>query len=157
MPVKTLGVFIRIQGGSFVAGFALLEGDRLLRDDRFPAPPDEDAPRQLDELYRHARDSIAQLGAQAVAVKESEIQGGGRNATIAHRAEGAVLAAAGEVRDLEVTTWLGSRMWSPAGFTRRPSNAEVVEALCAQLDQQPGSDETAQAAAAARAAILTRA
>jgi hypothetical protein len=154
--VKTLGVFIRIQSGAYVAGFALVEDDRLLRDDRFPAPPDEDAPRQLGELYKHARDSIAQLGVEAVAIKESEIQGGGRNATAAHRAEGAVLAAAGEVRDLEVTTWLGSRMWKPAGFTKRPSNVEVVEALCAQLDQRPASDETAQAAAAARAAILAR-
>lgn len=154
--MRTLGVFIRIQGGAYVAGFALVEDDRLLRDDRFPAPPDEDAPRQLGELYKHARDSIAQLGVVAVALKESEIQGGGRNATIAHRAEGAVLAAAGEARDLEITTWLGSRMWRPAGFTRRPSNAEVIEALCAQLHQAPASDETKQAAAAARAATLAR-
>ena len=90
--------------------------------------------------------------------KDSEIQGGGRNAKLAHRAEGAVLAATGEIRELEVTTWLGVRMWKPAGFAARPrSNAEITAALCGQLDQQPGSAETEQAAAAARAANLTRA
>lgn len=155
--MKTLGVFVRIQEGAYVAGFALVDGDRLLADDRFPAPPDEDAPRQFWELYRHTRDAIAQLGAEAVALKDSEIQGGGRNAKIAHRAEGAVLAGAGEIRDLEVTTWLGARMWRPAGFTSRPTNAEIIAALCGHLDQQPGSAETQQAAAAARAANLTRA
>lgn len=154
--MKTLGVFIRIQNGAYLAGFALVEDDRLLRDDRFPAPPDEDAPRQFAELYRHTRDSIAQLGVGAVALKESEIQGGTTNATIARRGEGAVLAAAGEIRDLEVSTWLGSRMWRPAGLARRPTNAEVVSELCRQLDEVPQSDETRQAAAAARAAILTR-
>jgi hypothetical protein len=154
--VKTLGVFIRIQGGAYVAGFALVEDDRLLRDDRFPAPPDEDGPRQYGELYKHTRDSIAQLGVEALALKESEIQGGGRNATIAHRAEGAVLAAAGEIRDLEVTTWLGSRKWRPAGFNKRPTNVEVVAALWSQLNQEPASEETKQAAAAARAATLAQ-
>jgi hypothetical protein len=154
--VKTLGVFIRIQGGAYVAGFALVEDDRLLRDDRFPAPPDEDAPRQFAELYKHTRDSITQFAVESVALKESEIQGGGRNATIAHRAEGAALAAAGEIRNLEVTLWLGSRMWRPAGFTKRPSNIEVIAALWGQLDQEPASDETKQAAAAARAGILVR-
>jgi hypothetical protein len=153
--VRSLGIFVRIQRGAYIAGFALVEDDRLLRDDRFPAPPDETEPGQLDELYRHTRDAIAQLGVEAVALKESEIQGGGRIATLAHRAEGAVLAAAGELHDLPVTTWLGARMWRPAGFTRRPSNAEVIAALCGDLDQQPASAETKQAAAAARAAILT--
>jgi hypothetical protein len=156
--VKTLGVFVRIQDGAYVAGFALVDGERLLSDDRFPAPPDEDAPRQLWELYRHTRDAIAQLEAEAVAVKDSEIQGGGKNAKLARRAEGAVLAAIGEIRELEVTTWIGARMWKPAGFAARPSsNAEIIATLCGQLDQQPGSAETKQAAAAARAANLTRA
>jgi hypothetical protein len=155
--VKTLGVFVRIQNGAYVAGFAVVDGDRLLSDDRFPAPPDEDETRQLWELYRHTRDAIAQLGAEAVALKDSEIQGGGRNAKLAHRAEGALLAATGEIRELEVTTWLGVRMWKPAGFGARPgSNAEIFAALCAQLDQQPASTETQQAAAAARAANITR-
>lgn len=154
--MKTLGVFVRIQSGAYVAGFALVDDDRLLSDDRFAAPQDEDEPRQLWELYRHTRDSIAQLGAEALALKDSEIQGGGRNAKLAHRAEGAVLAAAGELRELEVTTWLGARMFKPAGFGSRPSNARIIEALCGQLDQRPGSTETQQAAAAARVANITR-
>jgi hypothetical protein len=154
--VKTLGIFVRIQNGAYIAGFALVEDDRLLRDDRFPAPPDEAEAGQLAELYRHTRDAIAQLGVEAVALKESEIQGGSRNATLAHRAEGAVLAASGEPHDLSVTTWLGARMWRPAGFTRRPTNAEVITVLCGQLDRQPASQETKQAAAAARAAILAQ-
>ena len=154
--MKTLGVFIRIQSSAYVAGFALVEDDRLLRDDRFPAPPDEDAPRQFRELYKHTRDLIEQLSVKAVALKESEIQGGGKNATLAHRAEGAVLAAAGEVRELTVSTWLGSKMWRLAGFSDRPSNVKVIEVLCAQLDHVPASNETKQAAAAARAAILKK-
>jgi hypothetical protein len=155
--MKTLGVFVRIQDGAYVAGFALVDDDRLVSDDRFAAPQDEDEIRQLWELYRHTRDAIAQLGAEAVALKDSEIQGGGRNAKIAHRAEGAVLAAAGEIRELEVTTWLGVRMWKPAGFAARPSsNSQIIAELCGQLDKQPSSTESQHAAAAARAANLTR-
>jgi hypothetical protein len=93
---------------------------------------------------------------EAVALKESEIQGGTRNASIARRAEGAVLAAAGETRELRVTTWLGASMWRPAGFARRPTNAEVIAALADQLQPPPASEETRQASAAARAAILAR-
>jgi hypothetical protein len=156
-PMKTLGVFVRIQKGAYVAGFALVDDGQLLTDDRFAAPQDEDEVRQLWELYRHTRDAIAQLGAQAVALKDSEIQGGGKNAKIAHRAEGAVLAAAGEIRELELTTWLGVRMWKPAGFASRPSsNSQIIAELCSQLDRKPGSIETQQAAAAARAANVTR-
>ena len=154
--MKTLGVFIRVQGGAYVAGFAVVEDDVLLREERFAAPPDEDAPRQLADLYRHTRDTIADFEVEAVALKESEIQGGGRNASIARRAEGAVLAAAGEARELEVTTWLGAGMWRPAGFDRRPSNAEVIAALADTLQPPPTSDETRQAGAAARAATLAR-
>jgi hypothetical protein len=154
--VRTLGVFIRVQGGAYVAGFAIVEDDTLVREERFPAPPDEDTARQFADLYRHTRDTVADLHVQAVALKESEIQGGGRNASIARRAEGAVLAAAGEIRELEVTTWLGARMWRHAGFQRRPPNVEVVAALADALQPPPTTDEARQAAAAARAAILAR-
>jgi len=154
--VKTLGAFVRVQGGIYVAGFAVVEDDVLVREDRFPAPPDEDLPRQLAELHAHASDMIGHHQVEAVALKESEIQGGTRNASIARRAEGAVLAAAGETRELLVTTWLGASMWRPAGFARRPTNAEVIAALADQLQPPPASEETRQASAAARVAILSR-
>lgn len=154
--MKTLGVFIRVQGGAYVAGFAVVEDDILVREERFPAPPDEDAPRQLADLYQQTRDMIDDFTIEAVALKESEIQGGGRNSAIARRAEGAVLGAAGETRDLEVTTWLGAGMWRPAGFARRPTNAEVIAALADTLQPAPTLDETRQAGAAARAATLAR-
>jgi len=154
MAVKTLGAFIRVQGGVYVAGFAVVEDNALVREDRFPAPPDEDLPRQLAELHSHARDLIEHYEIGAVALKESEIQGGTRNASIARRAEGAVLAAAGKSRDLEVTTWLGASMSRHAGFAKRPSNAEVIAALADSVEPTPTSEETRQAAAAARASIL---
>src|SRR5947208_579923 len=93
--MKTLGAFVRVQGGIYVAGFAVVQDNALVREDRFPAPPDEDLPRQLAELYAHASDMIEHYEVEAVALKESEIQGGTRNASIARRGEGAVLAAAG--------------------------------------------------------------
>ena len=34
--VKTLGVFVRVQGGVYVAGFAVVEDNLLIREDRFP-------------------------------------------------------------------------------------------------------------------------
>lgn len=152
--MKTLGVFVKLQKGAYVAGFALADENHLLREDRFPAPADEDTARQLSDLYRHVRDLVGQFAPDAVALKASEIQGGGNRATIAHRAEGAALAAAGEVRELEVTVWLASSMWSLAGFSKRPANVEVVRRLCQQLDRSPTSDEAKQAAAAARCTNL---
>ena len=153
--VKTLGVFVRVQGGAYLAGFAVIEDDVLLAEDRFPAPPDEDLPRQLAELYTHTRDVVAHHGVGAVALKESEIQAAPAG-TVARRAEGAVLAAVGEVRDLLETRWLRVRMLSVAGLDRHASSAEVAAALSAPLTPQPTTDETRQASAAARAAILTR-
>jgi Holliday junction resolvasome RuvABC endonuclease subunit len=154
--VKTLGVFVRVQGGVYVAGFAVVEDNALIREDRFPAPPDEDPTRQLAELHAHTKDTIEHHQVEAVALKESEIRGGTREASIARRAEGAVLAAAGETRELPVTTWLGASMWRHAGFDQRPSNTEVIAALADLLQPLPTSDETRQAAAAARTAILAR-
>ncbi len=153
--MATLGVFVRVQNGAYVAGFAVVDGETLVHEERFTAPPDEDLSRQLAELHGHASDLIEHYGIDAVAVKESEIRGGTREASIARRAEGAVLAAAGAIRDLTVTTWLGASMWRHAGFTSRPSNAEVVAALAESLEPAPTSDETTQAGAAARTAILT--
>jgi hypothetical protein len=157
MGVKTLGVFVRIQNGAYVAGFAVVDDATLVHEERFTAPPDEDLSRQLAELYAHARDTITHYDVETVALKESEIRGGTREASIARRAEGAILAAAGRTRELTVSTWLGASMSRYAGFTKRPSNAEVISALAANVQPAPGSDETQQAAAAARAAILAAA
>lgn len=154
MAVKTLGAFLRMRSGMYIAGFAVVEDNTLVREDRFPAPPDEDLARQLSELHAHTRDLIEHYTVEAVALKESEIQGGTRNASIARRAEGAVLAAAGKSRDLEITTWLGASMSRHAGFATRPSNAEVIAALAGSIESGPTSEETRQAVAAARAAIL---
>jgi hypothetical protein len=155
--VKTLGVFVRIQNRAYVAGFAVVEDVTLVHEERFTAPPDEDLARQLAELYAHAGDTIKHYDVDAVALKESEIRGGTREASIARRAEGAILAAAGGTRELGVSTWLGASMSRYAGFSKRPSNAEVISALAASVQPTPGSDETQQAAAAARAAILSEA
>jgi hypothetical protein len=155
--VKTLGVFVRVQNGAYVAGFVVIENDSLLHQERFTAPPDEDLARQLADLHSHARDVIAHYEVGAVALKESEIRGGTREASIARRAEGTILAAAGTVRELRVSTWVGASMSPHAGFPRRRPNVEVVAALVEPLQPAPTSDEARQAAAAARVAILAAA
>jgi Holliday junction resolvasome RuvABC endonuclease subunit len=153
--MKVLGVFVRIQNGAYVAGFAVVEGETLVHEERFVAPPDEDLSRQLAELYTHARDIINHYDVAAVALKESEIRGGTREASTARRAEGAILSAAGTTRELPVSAWLGASMSRHAGFTKRPSNAEVISTLAATVQPRPASDDTQQATAAARAAILS--
>lgn len=117
------------------------------------APPDEPEAAQLRELYARARALVEEKRPDQFALRVSEIQGSTKRAAIAHRGEGTVLAAAGQTRDLPVTTWVRASLVRPAGLTRGTS-VEVADALCARLDRVPGDSEQKQAAAAAVAVLV---
>jgi Holliday junction resolvasome RuvABC endonuclease subunit len=151
--VKALGAHVRIRDGRYLAGFVVVDGDRLLLQQSYPAPADETDAGRLGELYGRAGDLIARTAPDLLALKVSEISRQSANAVIAHRAEGVVLAAAGRQRSLGISLWSGPKLWKPAGFTGSAKTKESVDALCARLTQQPDTDEARQAAAAAIAAL----
>jgi hypothetical protein len=151
--MKALGAYIRIRDGRYLAGFAVVEDDRLVLQQSYPAPADETDAGQLGELYGRTGDVIASTTPDLFALKVSEISRQSANAVIAHRAEGVLLAAAGRQRSLGTSTWSGPKLWKPAGFTGPAKTKESVDGLCARLAEQPVSDEVRQAAAAAVAAL----
>ncbi len=78
----------------------------------------------------------------------------GNSAQVAHRAEGALLAAAGEL-NLAVREVRGRAMWNPAGLPPAATNAQAVNALCGMLGGTALQTlECRQAAAAALVAVL---
>ena len=151
--MKALGAHVRIRDGRYLAGFAVVEGDRLLLQQSYPAPADETDAGRLGELYGRVGDLITRAAPDLFAFKVSEIARQSASAVIAHRAEGVVLAAVGRHRSLDVSLWSGPKLWKPAGFTGPTKTKELVEVLCARLTQQPETDEARQAAAAAIAAL----
>jgi hypothetical protein len=151
--VKALGAHIRIRDGRYLAGFVVVEGDRLLVQQSFPAPADETDAGGLGELFGRAGDLIVRSAPELFALKVSEIPRNSANAVLAHRAEGVVLAAAGRPRALAISLWSGPKLWKPAGFTRSAKTKDSVDALCARLTKQPDTDEARQAVAAAIAAL----
>lgn len=147
-----LGVHIRVSGGRYLAGFAAVEGDRLVRPASLAAPTERPESGQLDELHGSTLDLIRELAPHRIALRGSEA---GRAAQLltAQHAEGAVLAAAGDA-DLSHDRFITTSLWKPAGLERAGAAASI-EALCQQLrNPPPGPDEVRAAAAAARAAIV---
>jgi Holliday junction resolvasome RuvABC endonuclease subunit len=151
--MKALGAYVRIRQGRYVAGFASLEDAKLTLEQSFPAPADESEAGQLGELYARVGDLLDRTKPDLFALKVSEIARNSSSAVIAHRAEGALLAAVGRHRGLEISLWSGPRLWKPAGFSRSAKTQASVEALCSGLTPKPQADEARQAAAAAVAAL----
>jgi Holliday junction resolvasome RuvABC endonuclease subunit len=151
--VKALGAHIRIRDGRYLAGFAVIDDDRLIDEQSLPAPADETEAGQLGELYGRVLDLIARSKPELFALKASDINRSSANAVAAHRAEGVVLAAAGRERSLKISSWSGPKLWKPAGFKAPAKTKESVDALCARVAEQPSTDEARQAAAAAIAAL----
>jgi Holliday junction resolvasome RuvABC endonuclease subunit len=151
--VKALGAYVRIQNGRYLAGFALVEDDRLALQQSFPAPADESEAGRLGELYARVGDLIRRAAPDLFALKVSEIARQSANAVIAHRAEGALLGAAGRHRSLTISFWSGPRLWKPAGFANPAKTKQSIDALCARVTPQPETDEGRQAAAAAIASL----
>lgn len=149
------GAYVRIQGGRYLAGFAVIDGTNVVEQQNFPAPPDETEAGQLGELYARAADLLDETEPGLFALKLSETPRD-PDARFARHAEGAILGAVGRRRSIEVTHWFGRSLCKPAGLTGKARNAEAIEALCSRLSPVPAEDEVRQAAAAALAASMQR-
>lgn len=145
---------MRISAGRYIAGFAWIESGRLVGSDSFPAPADRDEARGLGELYERTMGVLGEVKPDVFGLKISEINRQTGNAVIAHRAEGVILGATIVRPDLPVEQWSRQRLFSPAGLDSRAKGAEVIEALCARLDQIPGSPECQQAASGAVGSLI---
>jgi Holliday junction resolvasome RuvABC endonuclease subunit len=149
-----VGAHITIQNGRFVAGFAVVdEGLRLEDQFSISAPPDEAEAAQFHELFDRTRDLIAHRHPDLFALRVSEITGVSNRAKLAHRAEGVVLAAAGQSRDLVVSYWIRQSLGRVAGLGAIATGHAAVDALARLVTPEPTSNEIRQAAAAAAAAI----
>lgn len=151
--MRAMGAHIRIRADRYLAGFVLIDGTTVKFSQSFPAPPDESEAGQLNELYERVGDLIGRWSPELLALKISEIQQKPAYVT-AHRAEGALLGAAGRYRSLPVSLWSGQKLWKPAGFSKMAKTQDSVDALCATLSTAPKEPEARQAAAAGVAALL---
>jgi hypothetical protein len=148
---RILGVHARVSGGEYTVGFVLVENGNVVSQVSVPAPGESEA-RQLSELHTRAVEIIGNAKADGVVLKMNESQGS--SAQTAHRAEGVLMAAAGEL-DIRVREVRGRQLWNPAGLAKSATNAESVTALCGSLGGEAVvSLECKQAAAAARVAEL---
>ena len=151
--MKVMGAHVRVRADRYLTGFVLIEGTSVEFSQSFPAPPDESEAGQLGELYGRVEDLIGRWSPDLLALKISEIQQRPAYVT-AHRAEGALLGAAGRYRSMPASFWSGQKLWKPAGFAKPAKTQASVDALCARLSPAPEEPEVRQAAAAAVAALL---
>ena len=150
--MRGMGAYIRIKGGKYLGGFVIVEDGQLKETQSIPAPADECESGQLGELFVRTADLIDRWSPDLFALKVSEAQRD-PSFTIARRAEGVILGAAGRQRGLPVTNWVRQSLCKPAGLTMKAKTQDAVSALCAGLSQVPADDELRQAAAAAVAAL----
>jgi Holliday junction resolvasome RuvABC endonuclease subunit len=116
------------------------------------APRDEDEAAQLHELAARTHDLIEHRQPDLFALRAAEIRAG-RALSVARRAEGAVLAAVGETRDLPVSIWVRQSLGGAAGLGATATADNAVSTLLAAVDPAPAGAEIQQAAAAAVAAL----
>lgn len=143
-----------MSGLNYLAGFAVVEDDRLVDQFSFSAPSDHELPGQLEELHRRAHDLFVESSPNLFALWASEIQGATKQAATAHRAEGAILAGIGHSSNVPTLMLIGQSLFGIAGFAKRPSNQDIIAALCSQVDPIPEAAEIRQATAVARAALM---
>jgi hypothetical protein len=149
-----VGAHIAIQGGRFVAGFAVVDDAfQLVEQFSISAPPDETEAAQFHELFDRTRDLITHRSPDLFALRVSEITGGSNLARLAHRGEGVVLAAAGQSRDLGVSYFKRQSLGRAAGLGTTATGQAAVNALSGVVTPEPTTNEIRQAAAAAVAAL----
>jgi Holliday junction resolvasome RuvABC endonuclease subunit len=149
--VIVVGAHIRVASSRYLAGLAVVDDRDFIRGLSLPAPADSDAGRQLDELSTAARDLLEEFAPEQLALKVTEARAKSALA-IAHRAEGCVLAAAGD-QGVPIRLWFGAGLLRPSGLERDSSVQSRVTALCQELSAVPAENEVAQAAAVALASI----
>jgi hypothetical protein len=140
-----LGAYVKVANKRYRAGFAWIDDLTLKGEDSFAAPADQTEDDQLRELLMRAEGVIDEVKPDLFVLRTAEIQGKAP-ATIAHRAEGVVLAAAAGPEALAVLMRSRQKLARHAGSQK---NAVIVERLCGELNTEPGNPECREAAAAA--------
>lgn len=142
----TLGLYVRIAGGRYRVGFALVEDGAVTKHASLPAPAGEAEERQLDELFSRARDIVLEWGPDRASLWVSEVM---NRATAArsHRAEGVLMAAASAAA-CSLTLFTRQRLANHAPGSGSTA-AGVVDVLCDQLAGVPETEEERRAAAVA--------
>jgi Holliday junction resolvasome RuvABC endonuclease subunit len=149
---RILGTFIRIRGGSYLCGVAVVESGTIIGSRTLPAPG-EPEPRQLAELYERVLAAIDEFRPEVVALRASETQTGERKAK---HAEGVVISASG-LRNIPVEVKFGRTLASRAGLDRHGTSRNAVSVLVARLGSPTSlPPEVNEAAAAAAAAAVER-
>jgi hypothetical protein len=93
--IVILGAHVTSQDKRYLAGFAVLKNDTVVRAASLPAPPDADLPRQLQELHGFAASLVVEFKPEHLALRVNEHRSQAVR-SLASRGEGAVLAAAGK-------------------------------------------------------------
>lgn len=150
--MRAIGAHVTIRNGRHVVGFAVLEDDHLEESFVVSAPRDEDEASQLHELSARTRDLIEHRLPEVFALRATEIRGG-KALTVARRAEGAILSAVGETRDLAVSIWIRPSLSGAAGLGAGATVDLAVSRLLAAITPTLVENDVKQAAAAAVAAI----
>ena len=151
--MRAIGVHVATRDNRYLAGFVVVDDDHVEQTLSLGGPSDEPEAGQLRELHSRTLRLIEEKEPGIVAIRVAEIQGSATRARIAHRGEGAVLAAAGETRGLAVEYWVRAslvRVARPASA----SSAAVANELCGRLANPPAEAEQRQAAAAAVASLI---
>jgi Holliday junction resolvasome RuvABC endonuclease subunit len=143
-----LGAAVRVSGGRYQAGLVLVDDTKLVEEQSLAAPKDISLAGQLDELYRRTRDLISEWKPDVLVLGVTDHVSASKGA-VARRAEGAILAAAGQ-KGLPMESWSGAKLRG-AAYGRGPAtNVKAANHFNRSLDKQPGSSETGFAAAVAR-------
>ncbi len=140
-----LGAHVKVKEKRYCAGFAWIDDLTLKGEDSFAAPADQTEDDQLRELLTRAEGVIDEVKPDLFVLKTADIQGKAP-ATVAHRAEGVVLAAAGGPEPLTVLMRSRQKL---ARYGGSQTNSVIVERLCGELDKEPKSPECREATAAA--------
>jgi hypothetical protein len=149
-----IAAHVAIKKDRYLVGFVIVNGDRVEHAFSFGAPKDESEAGQHQELYARALALLEEKKPDHFALRQSEIPSGIKRVAAAHRAEGALLAAAGHIRGLTVSTWVRASLVKPAGSAEKTAEA-VAAALASRLANPPDDREQRQAAVAAAAALVS--
>lgn len=152
--MRVIGAHVAIKSERYLVGFVIVDDGQVEDAFSFGAPKDESEASQFHELYARTLALLEEKKPDHFALRQSEIPSSIKKIATAHRAEGALLAAAGHIRGLPVSTWVRASLVKPAGTTAKTNDA-VTTALAARLHDTPDNREQRQAAVAAAAALVT--
>jgi hypothetical protein len=152
--MRVIAAHVAIKKDRYLVGYVVVNDEQVEHAFSFGAPKDESEASQYQELYARTLAVLEEKNPDHFTLRQSEIPSGTKRIAAAHRAEGALLAAAGHIRGLPVSTWVRASLVKPAGSVERTAEA-VAAALAARLANPPDPREQRQAAVAAAAVLVT--